>query len=242
MEEQLIYKKIIEVMNELGPIDKSTKNVQQGFMYRGIDAFMDAANVAFAKCGIFVTPEVLSSTRDERLTKSGGNMFYTTQRIKYTFYAADGSNVSATVDGEAMDSGDKGSNKCLAVALKYALAQTFMIAFKDMKDDDTDGHTPESSTKRPALNTDSKSAPLKIIKPVVSTTADKLYGEQIMKSIGLKTINTTSKTIGSLEYKSLDEVNKLPTAQLKVLAAVLKNAGLFTTEILASAKLAAYGS
>lgn len=239
MEGKLIYSKIIEVMEEMGPIDKGTKNVQQGFMYRSVDAFMNAANAAFCKVGIFLTPEVLSSTRDERLTKSGGNMFYTVQRIKYTFYATDGSSVSATVDGEAMDSGDKGSNKCLAIGLKYALAQTFMIAFKDMKDDDPDGHIPDQSKKLiPQAPAAAKpKAPL----PLATKKADQVYTEQIMESIGLGTINATSLSIGASIYKSLQEVNELPIAKLKVLAAILKENGLFTPEILASAKLAAYG-
>ena len=54
-------------------------------------------------------------------------MIYKVLKIKYTFYAEDGSNVSAVVVGEAMDSGDKVSNKCMSVAYKYACFQVLSI-------------------------------------------------------------------------------------------------------------------
>ena len=41
-----IYKAINEVMKEIGAVGKNQKNSQQGFMYRGIDAVMNAINPA----------------------------------------------------------------------------------------------------------------------------------------------------------------------------------------------------
>ena len=62
--------------------------------------------------------------------------------VRYRFYAEDGSYVEAVVDGEAMDSGDKSSNKCMAIAHKYALLQVFCIPTEN--DNDPDAHTPEA--------------------------------------------------------------------------------------------------
>ena len=90
---------------------------------------------------IFVSPEVLEHTREERVTKSGSVLTYSILRIKYTFYAEDGSSVSAVVIGEGMDSGDKSSNKAMSVAFKYACFQALCIPTEEMKD--PDGETPE---------------------------------------------------------------------------------------------------
>lgn len=253
METPLIYSKITAVMRDMDAISKSSTNAQQGFKYRSIDAFMNATNAAFAKHGVFVTPKVLSSQRDERLTKSGGNMFYTIQRIEYTFYASDGSNISATVDGEAMDSGDKGSNKCLAVALKYALAQTLMIPFEDMKKDDTDATTPEPSVKKPEskvaeFKSGLQPIPEKALPPLeapslttTEKTPDKIYIETALNMVGLPNINIAALSVAMDEFKTLKAVHALSAVQLKVLTAVLKEKGMLTEKIINSAKLTAYG-
>ena len=45
-----------------------------------------------------------------------------------------------------MDSGDKATNKAMAIAMKYALFQVFCIPTDEMKDPDSE--TPEQSTKK----------------------------------------------------------------------------------------------
>jgi hypothetical protein len=66
---------------------------------------------------------------------------------------SDGSSVTTVITGEAMDSGDKATNKAMSVALKYALLQMFLIPTDDMRDPDATTH-PEV---KPAAT--SKSAP-----------------------------------------------------------------------------------
>ena len=114
-----IYTAINGIMEEIGAIGKTSKNQQQGFMYRGIDAVMNALQPALVKHKVFVVPKILEQKREERVTGKGGNLIYSVLKIKYTFYAEDGSSVSATVIGEGMDSGDKASNKAMSVAFKY---------------------------------------------------------------------------------------------------------------------------
>jgi len=133
-----IYEAIADIMKEGYAITKSKKNPQQGFMYRGIDDVMNTFQPLMAERGIFVVPEVIGSTREERQTKNGTNLLYSVLTIRYTFYASDGSNVSATVIGEGMDSGDKASNKAMAVAMKYAMFQVFCIPTEEMPDPDAE--------------------------------------------------------------------------------------------------------
>ncbi len=66
-------------------------------------------------------PEVLEKEVTERESANNRTLIYTALIVAYTFYAPDGSNVGAVVFGEAMDSGDKSSNKAMSAALKYAL-------------------------------------------------------------------------------------------------------------------------
>lgn len=135
-----IYESITKAMSQIAPIAKAQKNQMQGFMFRGIDAIMNELQPVFIKNKIFVSPEVLETKREDRQTAKGGNLIYSVLKIKFTFYAEDGSNVSATVIGEAMDSGDKASNKALSIGFKYACLQVFCIPTEDTKDPDFESH------------------------------------------------------------------------------------------------------
>ena len=135
-----IYTLMGKIMSEIGHVGKDSKNEQQGFKYRSIDAVYNAINPLLGKYGVFLSPEVLSKTREERTNKNGTVLAFTCLRMKYTFYAPDGSSVSCVVEGEGMDSGDKSSNKAMAVAHKYALLQTFCIPTEEAKDPDAEVH------------------------------------------------------------------------------------------------------
>ena len=135
-----IYQTISDVMAEIGFIGKDTKNQMQGFMYRGIDAVMNALNPALIKHKLFIVPEVLEQTREERQNAKGTTLIYSICKVKYTFYAEDGSSVSAIVIGEGMDSGDKATNKAMSIAFKYACFQVFCIPTEEMVDPDAECH------------------------------------------------------------------------------------------------------
>ena len=138
MESGMIYKLIGQAISKIGAIGKDKKNLQQGFMYRGIDQVYNALNPVMAELGIFIAPEVIDQKREERVTQKGAILTYTLLTMRYTVYAPDGSSVSMTVVGEGMDSGDKSSNKAMSVAMKYAMFQLFCIPTEEMKDPDAD--------------------------------------------------------------------------------------------------------
>lgn len=142
-----IYESICATMADIGAIGKDTKNAQQGFMYRGVDAVMNALQPALLKNHIFVVPEVLEQTREERTTTKGAVLIYSICKIKYTFYAEDGTSVSAVVIGEGMDSGDKATNKAMSIAFKYVCFQVFCIPTEEMRDPDAEVHEVRPKTK-----------------------------------------------------------------------------------------------
>lgn len=135
-----IFESISAVMNDIGAIGKTSKNVSQGFMFRGIDAVMNAINPALVKHKIFIVPTVLEQTREERTNSKGTILIYSIVKVKYTFYAEDGSYVEAVVIGEGMDSGDKATNKAMSIAFKYACFQVFCIPTEEMVDPDIESH------------------------------------------------------------------------------------------------------
>ena len=150
-----ICETISAVMDEIGAIGNNKRNDQQGFMYRGVDDVMNALNPAFIKHKLFMVPEVIEQSRERRTTGKGGELIYSVCKVRYTFFAEDGSSVQAVVIGEGMDSGDKASNKAMAVAFKYACFQVFCIPTEEMtKADaapvDPDGESYEPSRPEPA--------------------------------------------------------------------------------------------
>lgn len=132
----MIYQAICNILKDVEAISKERVNQQQGFKFRGIDDVYNEVHRLFAKHGVFSVPCVTSERMEERQTKNGTNLIYRMLTINYTFYAADGSSVVATVIGEGMDSGDKAANKAMSIAHKYALLQVLAIPTVDMAEPD----------------------------------------------------------------------------------------------------------
>lgn len=173
-----IYETIPAVMAEIGAIGKDNWNKQgQGFAYRGIDAVMNALSPAMTKYKMFVIPKTLDQRREERQTAKGSTLIYSICTVEYTFYAEDGSSVSATVIGEGMDSGDKATNKAMSAAFKYACFQTFCIPTEEMKDPDAET-PPPSKPAKPTLE---------------AKYVNTLFAELQRTGIGLKGILQTYK-------------------------------------------------
>jgi hypothetical protein len=126
-ESKKIYSAIAGMMADMEAIGKEKKNAAQGFMYRGIDQVFNAVHPLFAKHKVFPTCEIVSRDVTERQSTKGGVLFYVNLKARYTFHAEDGSSVSTEAWGEAMDSGDKASNKAMSGAYKYAMFQLLCI-------------------------------------------------------------------------------------------------------------------
>lgn len=134
-----IYESIAAVQADVPFIGKDKKAEKQDYKYRGVDQVYNSLHPLFAQHKVFAVPEVLEITvREIRETKSGGVMTYQVLKVKYRFYAEDGTFIDAIVLGEAMDSGDKVSNKCMSVAYKYACFQILSIPTEETSADPDD--------------------------------------------------------------------------------------------------------
>lgn len=156
-----IFAAISDVMSDIGAVGKNDLNKTQGFKYRGIDAVMNALNPAMVKHKVFCSPEVLEQQREERTTKSGSLLIYSICKIRFRFYTTDGSYIESVTVGEGMDSGDKATNKAMAIAFKYACFQVFCIPTEEMADPDAE--CPDVAPKDKKAESESKKTHIKII-------------------------------------------------------------------------------
>lgn len=168
------------IMNDIGAIGKEKVNVSQNFKFRGIDDMMNAFHSIFAKHGVVIIPNELEHIQEifEKEKTYQGKVEKSITRwsrvhMQFTFTSTeDGSTIVADGWGEAMDSGDKGYNKCKSIALKYILMDTFLVPTEDIADPDADNDVddskkpskpaaqPKQTTKsEPKSEPESKSAP-----------------------------------------------------------------------------------
>lgn len=196
-----IIKKLSAVMEAVGAVSKDGRNQAQGFNFRGIDAVVNAVSPALRKEGVVVVPRLVDKTYDIVTTAKGAQMSHIQVVVEYSFYAPDGSTISATTAGEAFDSGDKATAKAMSVAFRTALLQALCLPTDEI---DPDAESYERSPKqnnavkaqaKPASNKPALSAAHQ--KWIIETVEKKHQGEDVVVFVG----DVIGRTI-----KSLDEV------------------------------------
>lgn len=174
-----IFKKMSDVMKDVGPVTKDQKNTSQNYKFRGVDQFVNALHPALIKHGVFMTPRVIDMRHEskevERSSGKKGVDKTVTLLVEYDFYAEDGSKVTVgPIAGEGLDSGDKATNKALSAALKYALIQTFSIPTEDMVDADKESPEITAAPKKTVSVTTSPTTTESVpVAAVVATEAKK---------------------------------------------------------------------
>lgn len=122
-------------------IAKNSKNQMQGFNFRGIDAVYNTLAPLLAKHKLCILPRCLERICVERTNAKGTALFYVTVKSDFDFVGIDGSKHTITTYGEAMDSGDKATNKAMSAAYKYAAFQAFCIPTEETAiDADSETH------------------------------------------------------------------------------------------------------
>lgn len=172
-----IYAALAAVMADVGAVGKSRKNASQGYQFRGVEDVVAHVQDVMAKHGVVCVPRVLEREREMLDAKSGGKMFSVRLLVEHTFFASDGSSVTCTTLGEAMDSGDKASNKAMSAALKYCLTESLLIPTYEV-DRDTEEHSPQIVSKSPP-----KPAPVRA--PATQAMADMMAKQSAYPAPGL---------------------------------------------------------
>jgi hypothetical protein len=191
-----IFALIAQAIGKVGFVGKERKNQQQGYSFRGIDDVLAAVQPVFAELGIVPAPRVIEREREEFKTAKGSSMFSVRLLVEHRFYAPDGSFIEVTTLGEAMDTGDKSSNKAMSQAFKYALIEMLAIPTYE-RDRDTEDASPEVAGRaehRPPQQQERRPPPN-------APTADEV--EAVMAEIAL------AKSTADLEKKCLPDVRRI---------------------------------
>ena len=161
-----VYEAIAVVTANLAKdgIGKDRKNEVQGYKFRGIDDVYNALAPFLAGAKLCILPNVQERVVVERVNAKGTVLLYVTVKVDFAFVSAeDGSEHHVVTYGEAMDSGDKATNKAMSAAYKYAAMQAFCIPTEGDNDADAQTHTLR---------------PVTAAKPITKATFDDLPPEE----------------------------------------------------------------
>lgn len=206
-----IYAAIANVIADVGTVAKDKVNKQQGFKFRSVDDVYNALHPALAKNKVFIVPDILErKVETVNVGRNGTSMYHVTCQIRFTFYAEDGSSVECTLVGEAMDTGDKATNKAMAIAYKYACFQVFCIPTEEMLDPDAERPEADDRNKTatgrdgaPAKKTPAAKAPDDKKKPVgrevPKSRSSESDGEKPDRQTGVQEGTVTPEMLQTIE-------------------------------------------
>ncbi|MFF0904039.1 UNVERIFIED_CONTAM: ERF family protein [Kocuria sp. CPCC 205316] len=146
-----VIQALARVMEELPAIGKENKS-QQGYNYRGIEQITAHAQRLFGKYGIVFVPHV-QERKTVDLVVNGKPWTEEQLHVGYTVYGPGGITDKIEVGpvlGLGRDNSDKGANKAITQAYKYALLQTLCIS--DAKDDADSDHAHEADPEPPTVD------------------------------------------------------------------------------------------
>ena len=130
-----------KALTKTGIAKDRTAQQRATFKFRGMDDVYNALAPLLAANGLCILPRMLSRKCDERQSTAGKALFYVTVEAEFDFVSAeDGSKHIVKTFGEAMDSGDKATNKAMSAAYKYACLQAFSIPTEGDNDADATAH------------------------------------------------------------------------------------------------------
>ena len=163
------------VMADVRAVAKKERNTSQGggFYFRGIDAVVNAVGPALRTHGVVVTPHLDHIDRREGRTSKGGTLNYVAVIVTYTFTGPAGDTMTATVPGEAFDSGDKATAKAMSVAFRTCLLQALTLP-TDEADPDADVYdatVQHNAQRRPAPEAQAHQGTQETFDPQAEATA-----------------------------------------------------------------------
>lgn len=204
-----VYQAIAAVQGELATVGiaKTRKNTQgSGYMFRGIDDVYAALSPLLAKHSLVVVPRVLTREVIERSSKNGGALFYITVHAEFDFVSAvDGSTHTAATFGEAMDSGDKATNKAMSAAYKYAAFMTFAIPTEG--DNDSENATHEVEPAKSAPITDDQRDLIQTLAPNAGKSTQDICAAYKVPDLTKLTAHQAENIIARLQASAKEPAN-----------------------------------
>lgn len=149
-----IHVALAAVMDDVKAVAKRDRNEHHNFLFRGIDAVVNAVAPSLRKHKVVVVPRIQSVVYDLVQTSTGKPATACRIVADYVFYGPAGDSLTTSVIGEAWDNGDKAAPKAMSVAFRTALLQALALPTDDA---DPDSHTyeqaPRAENAEPAATT-----------------------------------------------------------------------------------------
>ncbi|RYZ96003.1 MAG: hypothetical protein EOO68_17595 [Moraxellaceae bacterium] len=180
-----------------------------GYAFRGIDDVYNTLSPLLSEHGLVIIPRCVE--RHESQRQSGPKtLYFVVVKMEFDFVSSeDGSKHTACTYGEAMDSGDKATNKAMSIAYKYACFQTFAIPTEGDNDPDATVHEPAPNRKpnqKPVKhNVQTGEAAPANVKPLPSILAD------IQKAADVTALAAIRDYVAARQYSEVD-VGEIKTA------------------------------
>lgn len=206
-----VYEAINAVQKELVVTgiskDKRTTGSAQ-YNFRGIDDVYNALSPLMAKHNLIISPRFQDRHTEERITSKGYSLFYTTVTGYFDFISSvDGSTHTVVTFGEAMDSGDKGTNKAMSIAYKYACFQLFAIPTEATSEDPDSTVHPQDRYQVPNQENQALPAP---IESAAFNRNGKMYDQYSRRIFDTEQFEAVIKSIedGSYPVTKFTDSNK----------------------------------
>lgn len=203
-----LYQRLLAITDEVGKIDKTGKNQQQGYAFIEHARVVAEIRAAMVKHGVMIMPEIITRRIDRfdvvRGSGKAGVDVHVNIKSRYTVINADDPMERFTCEwdgGEALDSSDKATNKAGTASHKYFLMKLFNISDQD----DPDATSPELPQARTAA-----------VRPAMPEMIKPETYAKLLSSLKLKSINDKDEAVKFLDRLAIDA--------FKVRAALLSEA------------------
>lgn len=140
-----IHEVVAAIKASVGAVGKTSRNQDQGYDFRGVDAVVNAVAPVLNEHGVIVAPVSTVAGHRDVTTSRGKPARECTVTVTYRWTGPAGDHMDTQVTGEAMDQGDKGAAKAMSVAYRICLLQTLNLPTHD-RDPDHDTYERDEQT------------------------------------------------------------------------------------------------
>lgn len=132
-----VHEAITAAKQRIGAVGKGDRNTDQGWMFRGVDAVLNAVAPALREHGLTVAPIATSYQYEQiRVGKDSRLVGHVIVTVTYRWTGPAGDHLDIQVIAEAMDAGDKAAAKAMSVAYRTCLLQTLSLPTGEPTDPD----------------------------------------------------------------------------------------------------------
>ena len=147
-----VFEAINRVVTDVGNVGRDGYNEHQRFSFRSLEGTVNAVRDSLIQHGITIVPSYRSVEQTDLPAAPDRPVQHRSiVEGEFLITGPDGSDVTVTTIGEAMDTQGRATNKAMSAAFKYALLQTFKIASGDDGDATDTGHA-NFATPQPVVN------------------------------------------------------------------------------------------